>query len=228
MAKLELTPEEQAIASERAAQASAERKARQAAPAPEPPVEAEAEPEPMQMTEYQRVAEPEEFEEPVLPAPEPLTDFDIFLSLLSEEARELLSDEELHAMFLAEIESVREEKRKVLRQQARDRARSQARAAAGLVGPGEAEAQSVREKMARRVKAKIEMPYIGDGVAYSGVVIDGVMYAHNQTHTMPLGRALDIRHALYCMHQNDMDFAGKGRRDGLRQSHLTNVNVVRI
>jgi hypothetical protein len=84
--------------------------------------------------------------------------------------------------------------------------------------------------MAKRVRVTPRLPFVSDtgGVVAQGVTIDGVTYMHGQEATMPLGRALDMRHILYSLQQNELDFEGKGRLHGLRRQQAESVNMVRF
>jgi len=182
--------------------------------------------EEMALTQDQGLApEPE----PVV-EPGPQTPFDIYLSMLPPETRELIGMDELRQAFEDAGREAKEERRKQLRQQARDRAKETAREAAGLLTPEEAERKRVREHMAKRVKVTPSLPFVSDtgGVVAQGISIDGALYQHGQQATMPLGRALDIRHILYCLQQNELDFEGKGRLHGLRRQQHEATNMVRI
>ena len=162
--------------------------------------------------------------------PGPQTPFDIYLSMLPPETRDLLDEAELRQAFDDAERDAREERKKQLRQQARDRAKETARAGAGLLTPEEVERRQVRERMAKRVRVTPSLPFVSDsgGVVAQGVTIDGVMYQHGEPATMPLGRALDVRHILYSLQQNELDFEGKGRLHGLRRQQAQSVNMVRI
>jgi hypothetical protein len=182
--------------------------------------------EEMALTQDQGLApEPEPIVEPG-----PQTPFDIYLSMLPPETVEMLTQEELLQFFEDSERDAREERRKQLRQQARDRAKETAREAAGLLTPEEVERKQVRERMARRVRVTPTLPFVSDtgGVAAPSISIDGVAYQHGQPATMPLGRALDLRHILYCLQQNELDFEGKGRLHGLRRQQHEANNMVRI
>jgi len=162
--------------------------------------------------------------------PGPQTPFDVYLSMLPPETVELLDMDELKKAFDDAAQDAREERRKQLRQQARDRAKETAREAAGLLTPEEVERKQVRERLSRRVKVTPTLPFVSDtgGVAAPSISIDGVEYQHGQQATMPLSRALDIRHILYCLQQNELDFEGKGRLHGLRRQQHEATNMVRI
>jgi hypothetical protein len=162
--------------------------------------------------------------------PGPQTPFDVYLSMLPPETIELLDMDDLRKAFDDAAHDAREERRKQLRQQARDRAKETARAAAGLLTPEEVERRQVRERLSRRVKVTPTLPFVSDtgGVAAPSISIDGVEYQHGQQATMPLSRALDIRHILYCLQQNELDFEGKGRLHGLRRQQHEATNMVRI
>ncbi len=167
--------------------------------------------------------------EPVV-EPGPQTPFDIYLSMLPPETIELLGMDVLREHFDEAGREAKAERRKQLAQQARDRAKETAREAAGLLTPEEAERKRVREHMAKRVKVTPSLPFVSDtgGVVAQGISIDGALYQHGQQATMPLGRALDIRHILYCLQQNELDFEGKGRLHGLRRQQHEATNMVRI
>jgi hypothetical protein len=168
--------------------------------------------------------------EPEAAGPEPTTPFDIYLSMLPPETLELLDMDELRKHFDDAEREAKSERRKQLAQQARDRAKESARAAAGLLTPEEVERRQVRERMSRRVKVTPTLPFVSDtgGVVAQGVTIDGVLYQNGQQATVPLGRALDMRHILYCLQQNELDFEGKGRLHGLRRQQAEGNNMVRI
>ena len=182
--------------------------------------------EEMALTQDQGLApEPEPVVEPT-----PTTPYEIFLSMLPPETREYLDDAELRRLHDESVHDAAEERRKQLRQQARDRAKETAREAAGLLTPEDVERKQVRERMAKRVRVTPTLPFVSDtgGVAAPSITIDGVAYQHGQPATMPLGRALDVRHILYCLQQNELDFEGKGRLHGLRRQQHEANNMVRI
>jgi hypothetical protein len=180
----------------------------------------------MALTQEPRAPEPE----PIVERPEPTTPFDIYLSILPPETLGLLDVDELRKHFDDAEREAKAERRKQLAQQARDRAKESARAAAGLLTPEEVERRQVRERMSRRVKVTPTLPFVSDtgGVVAQGVTIDGVLYQNGQQATLPLGRALDMRHILYCLQQNELDFEGKGRLHGLRRQQAEGNNMVRI
>lgn len=192
-----------------------------AAPAPEPDVV-----EPMAMVEDEGAAPEagEAFE------PTPMTAFEVYMASLPDEARELLTEDELRQAFDDAAREARAERRKQLATRAKDHARSHARATEGLIDAAKIEQMAVAERNNRKVKVKIQLPFVSDtgGVAAEGVTLDGVTYYHGQEYTMPMARAIDIRRTLYCLQQNELDFEGKGRLHGLRRQHASTVNMVRI
>jgi len=232
-----LTPEEEAARAQRYAELEERNRRRRGIPARQEGIETvttEA-----QVTEAVEVIEEMPLNEPgelppepelELEAPGPQTPFEVYLAMLPPETRDMLTEEELLQFFEDSERDAKEERRKQLRQQARDRAKETARAAAGLLTPEEVERARVRERMAKRVRVTPRLPFVSDtgGVVAQGVTIDGVMYMHGQEATMPLGRALDMRHILYSLQQNELDFEGKGRLHGLRRQQAESVNMVRF
>ena len=223
-----MTEEQKARMAEGKRLAKERREAEAAAQAAAPQVSVEALEEiaPLPMVEHEEeLPDPGEIAEP-----EPQTPYDIYLASLPDDARELLTDAELRQAFEDAERDAREERRKRLRQQARDRAKAHAQEAHGLTTPEEAERRRFHENMNRKVRIKPQLPFVGEtgGVEAPGITIDGVTYYHGQEYVVPMGRALDIRHTLYCMQQNELDFEGKGRLHGLRRQQASNVNMVRI
>ena len=225
MAK-EWTEAERKAMSERMKAKHAEKAAAPAEAVDPPAVEAEEIVEAMPLVEGEEAFAPEP--EPAVLAP--MTPFDIYLSTLTDETRDLLTEDELRKAFEDGELEAREEKRKKLRQQARDRALAAARATEGLIPAEKIEQMATAEKMNKKVKVRIQLPFVSDsgGVSAAGVTLDGMTYYHDQEYVMPMGRALTIRDILYRLHQNELDFEGKGRLHGLRRQHASTVNMVRM
>lgn len=155
--------------------------------------------------------------------PEPATAaqsrYDVFYASLSDETREMLSDAELRAVFMASEKKAAEERRAQLQKQAAEKALSIARADAGLVPREQAEALALRERNNRKVKWRVNLPFVGDtgGTADEGLKIDGRVYYHGQEVTTTYAEWLSCREMLYRLRQHEMDFEGRGRLHHLRR-----------
>ena len=230
-----LTPEEEAARAQRYADL-AERNRLRGRPVRQEGIETVSDNRPVEevpeIIEEMPLNEPGELapEPEAITEPGPQTPFEVYLAMLPPETRDMLTEEELRQFFEDSERDAKEERRKQLRQQARDRAKETARAAAGLLTPEEVERAHLKDRMAKRVRVTPRLPFVSDtgGVVAQGVTIDGVLYMHGQEATMPLGRALDMRHILYSLQQNELDFEGKGRLHGLRRQQAESVNMVRF
>jgi hypothetical protein len=160
-----------------------------------------------------------EIEAEPVPVSEPTSRYDVFYASLSDETRELLSDAELRAVFLASEKKAADERKTQLQKQAAERALSMSRADAGLVPKEQAEAMALRERMNRKVKWQVSLPFVGDsgGTADEGLKIDGRVFYHGQEVTTTYAEWLSCREMLYRLRQHEMDFEGRGRLHHLRR-----------
>jgi hypothetical protein len=122
-------------------------------------------------------------------------------------------------VFLASEKKAADERKTQLQKQAAERALSMSRADAGLVPKEQAEAMALRERMNRKVKWQVSLPFVGDsgGTADEGLKIDGRVFYHGQEVTTTYAEWLSCREMLYRLRQHEMDFEGRGRLHHLRR-----------
>lgn len=157
-----------------------------------------------------------------VPAEPPATAsrYDVFLTSLSDETRELLDDAELRAVFAASEKKAKDERRTQLQKQAAEKALGMARADAGLVPKEQAEALALRERNSRKVRWRVSLPFVADtgGTADEGLKIDGRTYYHGMEVTTTYAEWLSCREMLYRLRQHEMDFEGRSRLHHLRRN----------
>lgn len=214
MARTPMSEEQRAELSRKMRERHAAKKAASAA-APDEPVETI-------VTDWERTeAGPEAVIEDV-PAEAPATAsrYDVFLTSLPDETRELLDDAELRAVFAASEKKAKDERRTQLQKQAAEKALGMARADAGLVPKEQAEALALRERNSRKVKWRVSLPFVADtgGTADEGLKIDGRTYYHGMDVTTTYAEWLSCREMLYRLRQHEMDFEGRGRLHHLRRN----------
>lgn len=214
MARTPMSEEQRAELSRKMREMHAAKKAASVA-APEEPVETI-------VTDWERTeAGPEVVVEDV-PADPPTaaSRYDVFLTSLSDETRELLDDAELRAVFAASEKKAKDERRAQLQKQAAEKALGMARTDAGLVPKEQAEALALRERNSRKVKWRVSLPFVADtgGTADEGLKIDGRTYYHGMEVTTTYAEWLSCREMLYRLRQHEMDFEGRGRLHHLRRN----------
>jgi len=147
------------------------------------------------------------------------TPYELFLAALSDEAREILSGEELREAFDTATREAAAERRKKLKATAVEKARSQARASSGLLPAEEVAQREWQERMARRVRWTPILPFVADtgGLVDDGLLIDGRRLFHGQEVETTYGEWLSARSILWNLRQHELDFKGEGRLSSLRR-----------
>jgi hypothetical protein len=158
-------------------------------------------------------------EEPETGAPVSLDPFEVFFGSLSQETRDLLSEDDLREAFAKANDQAREERRAQLRKAAAEKAKAHARASAGLVPKEQMEVLAWQDKMSRKVRWTPIMPFVSDtgGIADEGLLVDGRRYYHGQEVETTYGEWLSAREMIWRLRQHELDFEGKGRLHHLRR-----------
>lgn len=149
----------------------------------------------------------------------PPTPYELFLSSLSDETRELLDEAELREAFDAATREANAERKKRLKAGAAAKAKDQARAVAGLLPAEELAHREWQEKMSRKVRWTPILPFVDGttGLVDDGLLIDGRRLYHNQEVETTYGEWLSCRSILWNLRQHELDFKGEGRLSSLRR-----------
>lgn len=158
------------------------------------------------------------------PEPAPvgdLTPFEIFLSSLDEETRELVPDAELQAIFEAQQIKAKAAKREKLKKAATEKALHAANVAAGLLPVTAVEHAEWRRRMDRKVTFTPDLPESGD----IGLRVDGVIYRHGGPATVTMAQYLSYREMEWKSKQAELDFEGRSRMHHLRRAAIGNNDM---
>lgn len=203
-----MTPEERKaislanLAKGRAAKAE---RAAQAVAAPE------EKPEIMPALPFDDIGPATEVEEPP-PAGEQ-TPFEVFLSALDEETRELVGEAELQAIFAAQQVKARAAKREKLKKAATEKALHAANVHAGLLPETAVAHAEWRRRMDKKVTWVVDLPELGD----SGIRCDGKLYRHGERVEGTMAQYLSFREMEWKNKQAELDFEGRSRMHHLRR-----------
>lgn len=161
-----------------------------------------------------KAAEPEPVAVDVPSADDPQLDgFDEFVLTLDPEARKILSDAQLMAIYSAAQARADEEKKKAAEKRAMERALGAARSQKGLVPAEKADRLEWQRRMAEMVTFTPDLPELGD----IGLRIDGQIYLHGREVTVTRAQQDSYRDIVWRARQAELDFEGKGRLSHLRR-----------
>ncbi len=156
------------------------------------------------------------------PASGEQTLFEVFLSSLDEETRELVGEAALQAIFEAQQIKARDAKREKLKRAATEKATQAANVSAGLL-PAEATAHAEwRKRMDRKVIFTPYLPELGD----IGLRVDGIVYLHGMPATVTMAQYLSYRYMEWASKQaGNSSFEGRSRSHSLRQSAIGKLDM---
>lgn len=217
MAKREWTAEERAEASRKTKARIAEAQAVKAAASEEKPLVMPL--LPFDADDFASV-EIEAIEELVAAAGE-LSPFEVYLSSLDDETKELVPEAELQAIFEAQTIKARAAKREKLKKAATEKAMHAANVHAGLLPKDAVDHAEWRRRMDRLVTFTVDLPELGD----IGLRVDGEIFLHGFQYTRPMAVYLSFREMEWKNKQAELDFEGRSRMHHLRRQGIGANNM---
>ena len=144
------------------------------------------------------------------------TPFEVFLSALDDETKELVGEVELQAIFEAQQVKARAAKREKLKKAATERALHAANVHAGLLPQAAVAEAAWRRRMDQKVTFTPDLPELGD----IGLRVDGVIYLHGRQVTVTMAQYLSFREMEWKNKQAELDFEGRSKMHHLRKGQI--------
>lgn len=151
---------------------------------------------------------------PVVPQGDPADPYNLWLTVLEPDTRELFSEAELRELFEEQRNRAAAEKKVRRRKEISELALSTARSDLGLLPAQKIEAMRVAALNAKKVSMIVQMPPAQDngGPADVGLRVDGRVIENGRRHFCNYGEAASIREMLYRHGQHELLFKGQNLR----------------
>jgi hypothetical protein len=144
----------------------------------------------------------------------PPSAFGLFLLSLDRDTRELLSIDELRAIFTEQVAAATAEKKAAKKKAAAETAKQAARMEAGLIPLATREAAEWQRRMREKFRFKVELPPSGDQgeTPDIGLRIDQMIFLDGYTHTLTRSQVETFRDIQYRVGQHELTFKGQNIR----------------